>query len=193
MRVWFSSDQHLGGTALISMGLRQFKTIDEMNSKIVNNWNGRVKDCDIIYNVGDFVSVGKDRGVRSSDVTASEWESKLHGKVIHIKGNHDQRNGLKHALNFATMEAGGFKIALVHRFQDAPQVGENLIICGHVHGAWTENWTDFGYGPVLCVNVGVDVRKFHPVRLDEVLAIAQKGFADLKHQKDLKARTIGEV
>ena len=181
MRVFFSSDQHLGGKALIDLGVRkQFKTIDEMNNKIVNNWNGRVKEGDTVYNVGDFVSIGKDRGIEGSNLSAEEWEDKLNGRIIHTLGNHDANNSLKHGLKFAAMEAGNFKIMLVHRFEDSPKIGENLIICGHVHDRWSEQWVDFGYGKVLCINVGVDVRRFFPIRLDEVLAIASSKYAELR-------------
>jgi len=53
-KTWFTSDTHFGHFNIIEYCNRPFKTVDEMNSKLIRFWNERVKPDDIVYFLGDF-------------------------------------------------------------------------------------------------------------------------------------------
>lgn len=79
--IWFSSDLHAGHDRLrfLSPETRPFSSVEEMDNTLINNWNSCVKHEDTIYHLGDFA-----------------WRdhksilSRLHGKIVFIKGNHDK-------------------------------------------------------------------------------------------------------
>lgn len=144
MRIYFTSDYHLGHSDIIRHCSRPFIKYrynklgnlylgdinpltgywmsqeikdtrgQEMNFAIVKNHNARVKDGDIVYHIGDFCF----KGVSS----AQYWESMLNGTVIHIKGNHDKNNGVKTYITHAIMEFGGLMLYVVHEPPEERQV-----------------------------------------------------------------------
>lgn len=81
MNIWFSSDCHFQHTNLLNLTpeTRPFKTIEEMDNTLINNWNSLVKPEDTIYHLGDFA-----------------WNchksliSRLKGNIIFVLGNHDK-------------------------------------------------------------------------------------------------------
>ena len=60
---------------------RPFKNINEMDNTIVKNWNDTVTDNDLVYIIGDFWYKG--------DTPAEVYLSRLKGRKVLIKGNHD--------------------------------------------------------------------------------------------------------
>ena len=129
-----------------------------MDSTIIRNWNQRVKPEDAVYHLGDFCLRG----------SAKKWEDQLNGKIIHFVGNHDQNNKVR-GLQAGIMGFGGMEVMLTHipPFTKAavPDFCD-LVLCGHIHEKWKHIWVD----DVLVVNVGVDVWKFMPVEMTELIA-----------------------
>lgn len=52
--IFFIGDTHFYQDKLLQYNKRPFKSIEEMNSEIVKNWNNVIKDDDIVYVLGDF-------------------------------------------------------------------------------------------------------------------------------------------
>jgi len=135
---------------------------EDMNRALVASWNGVVRPEDTVRHLGDFcfgAGDGKD---------AVYWESRLNGKIVHIKGNHDRSRQIKGMVMSAVMKAGGRELMLQHRpVERAVEVPDfcDAVLCGHVHDAWDHKWVD----GVLCVNMSVEVRGYEPVPLDEVI------------------------
>jgi calcineurin-like phosphoesterase family protein len=50
-----------------------------MNKTLINNWNSKVTKEDVVFHLGDFCFG-----------PYKEFERKLNGKIVYIKGNHDQ-------------------------------------------------------------------------------------------------------
>lgn len=62
--------------------VRGFKSVKEMNEKIIENWNSRVKDLDEVYIIGDFSNGSKEETL--------EILKRLKGQKYLIVGNYDQ-------------------------------------------------------------------------------------------------------
>jgi hypothetical protein len=60
-QVWFTSDTHFGHTNVIKYSGRPFADVNEMNEKLVLNWNAIVKPGDVVYHLGDFALCDAER------------------------------------------------------------------------------------------------------------------------------------
>jgi calcineurin-like phosphoesterase family protein len=90
--IWFTSDTHYGHSNICRATTnwqnaenitRDFKSLDHMNSAIVDQINGNVKEDDILFHLGDVSFGGLDN--------LREFRSRVLCKNIHlILGNHDQ-------------------------------------------------------------------------------------------------------
>jgi len=148
-----------------------------MNKRIIKNWNQRVSKDDIVYHLGDFCFRGGKQGGTNK---ARYWENQLNGKIIHIRGNHDSNNGTKAIITNAILEFGGYVVLVQHQPPlMKPEVPEfcDFVLCGHVHNLWKFTYKaliDESSINVPIINVGIDVWKFMPVELDEVLSFYNK-------------------
>ena len=164
MKTYFTSDLHLGHENIIKYCNRPFKSLDEMNTTIINRWNQRVKADDFVYHIGDFCfrnSSDRANGVR---VSAQDWINRLNGHIIFIKGNHDRNNSLKCRCVSAVYEHGDYRADLVHN-PERIDIRMNLHLVGHVHNHWKRKEE----GGHTIINVGVDVWDFYPRTFDELI------------------------
>lgn len=81
---FYISDTHFGHNNVIRFDNRPFRSISEMESIIVSNWNSTVKDTDTVYILGDFIW-SKDEN------TWMDICDELAGKKVLILGNHDKK------------------------------------------------------------------------------------------------------
>ncbi len=86
MNYWWTSDYHFSHFNIIRYCKRPFETAEEMNETIIRKHNERVKPEDTVFFLGDFIfKGGKEGGVEKY----RQFEKRLNGKFIFIKGNHD--------------------------------------------------------------------------------------------------------
>ena len=83
--IYFISDTHFYHTAIIPYCQRPFLSVDDMNEKLIENWNKVVTNEDTVYFLGDF---GFSSAPKLKDIT-----SRLNGYKIIIRGNHDRDRG----------------------------------------------------------------------------------------------------
>jgi calcineurin-like phosphoesterase family protein len=191
--VWFTADWHIGHERIIEYCKRPFKNVDEMRGAIIENFNAAVRPGDTVYHVGD-VSLHE-------RYVAPLMEQLVSAEHILIMGNHDAchpSKGKKHYEALARyiplfrdvwlsavvhpQEVG--TALLVHHmpYDKDPRHGEHYreyapkdngrwLIHGHVHDKWVQCGRQ--------INVGVDVRGFKPVSLDEILEIIRLGERNL--------------
>jgi calcineurin-like phosphoesterase family protein len=88
-RIFFVADTHFGDEAILHYENRPFKTVDEMDSSIIKDWNKTVDDSDTVFVIGDFGGVGREKKILN----------KLNGKKILIKGNHDLKSNQEYRLD----------------------------------------------------------------------------------------------
>lgn len=81
---YFTSDTHFGHQNIIKFCDRPFVNTDEMDNKLIENWNDVVGKDDVVFHLGDFCFGG-----------SNKWKyvrEQLNGKIYLIKGNHDIKN-----------------------------------------------------------------------------------------------------
>jgi calcineurin-like phosphoesterase family protein len=164
---WFISDTHFFHDNIIRFCSRPFASAAEMNEKMIDNWNGLVKDGDLVYHLGDVAC-----GYSSfSDKEFSTLLSRLKGRKRLIVGNHDPlKNDSIHRF-FEKIEL--WKGFHEHNFtashmplkQGHFRDGE-FNVHGHVHN---NSLQDAHY-----LNLSVEVRDYAPVHLDTICAEIKK-------------------
>jgi len=161
-KYYFTADLHLDHENIIKYTGRPFKSLEEMNKKLIKNWNSRVKEKDTIFHVGDFCFKGR---------KAEHWIEQLNGRIIFIKGNHDINNDVKSIVDNITIKHGGMKILLIHCAREAEHIEDfDFVLSAHVHEKWKHRY----YNGTLLINVGVDQWNFRPITINEILKYRNK-------------------
>jgi calcineurin-like phosphoesterase family protein len=187
--IWAWSDPHFHHTNILNYCSRPFSSVEEMNEKLIQNFNARVKADDIVYCLGDF---------SLSEKKVQPIMSRLNGKEQHlIVGNHDAAhpchkkkseaalkryleygfktvqlsttlrlndtigNVLLHHMPYTADERHGQKYAEYY-----PKDDGLWLLHGHSHGA-------FGRIHGKQIDVGVDCFEYAPVSFEEIAAIIQ--------------------
>ncbi len=57
--IYFISDTHFGHWFAVWFWNRPFKNIKEMNSALIDNWNSKITNKDLVVIVGDFFAGNK--------------------------------------------------------------------------------------------------------------------------------------
>jgi len=168
--IYFTSDLHLGHENIIKYYSRPFKDVDHMNNNIIKRYNERVKSGDTVFHIGDFCFRNSKGGKKGEGISikAKEYEKKLNGKIIFIKGNHDKNNSCKTPIEKIGIRYGRKRINLVHNphYLD-PNYKINFV--GHIHNAWEIKRIKTHFGFSDAINVGVDVWDFRPVTFEELM------------------------
>ena len=169
MKIYFISDTHFNHKNIIKYCNRPFKNIDDMNEKIIDNWNKLVNKNDIVYHLGDFFLGQK--------FDLINIVSKLNGKIYLIKGNHDRLTtkayeecGIK-ILKNAPISIDEYKVILSHRPLPDTMIKNNYLnIHGHIHERKLEDIYDNNlYTKEKHLNVSCDVLNFTPILIDEIV------------------------
>ncbi|UYW24828.1 metallophosphoesterase [Methylorubrum extorquens] len=160
MPVYVTADLHLGHEACLSYCRRPFRSVAEHDRGLVENWNNRIRDDDIVYVLGDFAL-----GLSARELRRVFGE--LRGRKHLIVGNHDGAKTL--ALPWASTPREILRIT-VERTQlflshypcrSWPGMhGGTLHLYGHVHGAIEDTRHS--------CDVGVDRWAYRPVTLREI-------------------------
>ncbi len=167
MTTYFTADQHFFHKNIIRYCDRPYANEKQMRTDIITRHNQVVRPDDEVIHVGDFAMVG-----------TSQWEKvgavlkHLNGTHHLVIGNHDDCKWDKYiACGFSSVHSAlWFKedgICCVHDPSNWAVVQHNfdIMVCGHIHGLFDvirESETK------KVVNVGVDVRDFKPISMNQV-------------------------
>lgn len=110
-KIWLIGDTHFGHHNILKYCNRPFKNTDEMDNKIISNWNSVVKKLDKIIVVGDFSLDKKENIIKIGN--------KLNGRKILLLGNHDKASK-------KTYYEAGFESVI-----DYPIIIEDFAIISH--------------------------------------------------------------
>jgi calcineurin-like phosphoesterase family protein len=161
MNKWFISDTHFSHTNIIRYTERPFQSVNEMNERLIENWNALVRPQDTVFFLGDF-------GLGTTNFLTSLC-ALLHGNKICIRGNHDgtptkmQKIGFVLVLESAFIKIGRHRVELVHMpSQPAPP---HFQLHGHVHEKRPNKLVD------RQLNLSVEVWDYKPVSEKAIAAL----------------------
>jgi len=175
-KTFFTSDTHFGHAAIIQYCSRPYKSVEEMNQVLIDNWNSKVKKDDIVYHLGDFIFGGSKLWY--------EIFSKLNGNIVLIMGNHDARNLRKDYDNLLYYRTNQLKINIdntgiyLNHFPFLCYDYRHFIqLYGHVHSGPKSTSLDLDRLK-LCYpeqyDVGVDNNNYYPISYYELKDIINK-------------------
>jgi calcineurin-like phosphoesterase family protein len=187
--IWITSDTHHGHTNIAgpeisrwSSGYRDFKTVHQMNTALIDGINKYVKEDDILYHLGDW-SFGGVHNIKY-------FRDSIICKNIHlILGNHDQHivdkvikfhddsfnpidlfSSVQDVLHLSIGKNKFFFSHYSHRIWNGSHKGV-IHLYGHSHGSIPD------YGKSM--DIGVDVAykmfgEYRPFNIGEILNIMDK-------------------
>ncbi len=158
-KTFFTSDSHFGHVNIIKYCNRPFKSVEEMDAKMIANWNEVVGQDDDVYHLGDF-AMGK--------TAVPNVLARLNGNIHLIWGNHDS-NQVRGLSNWASSQPyleinldGHFIVLCHYKFDVFNKSHRGAIqLFGHSHGTMPGNNQQ--------LDVGVDCWDFKPVDLQAIL------------------------
>lgn len=141
-----------------------------MDKKLIENWNSVVGPNDVVFHLGDFAFYGANK--------IREIRSKLNGKIILIRGNHDRQlkdSFCNEVFDYTTyqlqIQLGDRSVYLNHfpflSWGGCARKPENAVfqLFGHIHSCKSNpyhNLHRFQY------DVGVDNNNYKPVSWKEI-------------------------
>lgn len=196
MQTWITSDTHFGHARILELSGRPFKDTTEMEEVLVENWNSRVAPSDFVYHLGDFAMHPRDDIPRilsrlNGHIVLIEGNHDHKRTLTNFTERHKSLD--YYHCGAVGPYTQGVWVHMVHNPADAKPAprtplreGEGLIVlCGHVHEKWghqkrgsiipADEVRDHAYrseaftADVDFHNVGVDVRGYRPVTLEEIL------------------------
>lgn len=109
MAIFFIADTHFSEENIMKYENRPFASVDDMDEQMIERWNVRVCEEDLVYVLGDFGATGREQ----------EYLSRLRGTKYLVKGNHDVEENEYY-------RKAGFK-----EVYDCPILLENFWILSH--------------------------------------------------------------
>ena len=173
-QVFFTSDTHFGSEKAMNFSLRPFKTVEEMNWKLIENWNKVVHPNDIVYHLGDFGDLwpiqylnGKiiliEGNVDKNEIEKnSEYKSKLKNYFEKIYENPIINEDLEYGKKILCHEPlEGLKLYNSIKYENNLKYKDiNFILFGHIHGR--QKFKVFG------MDVGMDANNYFPISEKDV-------------------------
>jgi len=80
-KIFITSDTFFGRASIIELAHRPFKSIEEMDATLIENWNSVVTENDIVYHLGNFAW---------SPIVADNVIKQLNGNIKFILGEFDE-------------------------------------------------------------------------------------------------------
>lgn len=178
---FYISDLHFGHWNIIRYDNRPFKSIEEMDNALIENWNKVVSNKDMVYILGDISWHDENKTV--------EIFKQLNGIKVLIRGNHDNiKGGSELAKCFTSTQDYAElyldkknKVIMSHYpilFWNG-QFRNSIHLYGHVHNShhwnmcesWAEEMRQLQDIPGQMYNVGCMMpwMNYTPRTLDEII------------------------
>ena len=93
---YFIADTHFFHADLLGdndFAPRLFPSVEAMDDAMIQAWNARVDDRDVVYHLGD-IAMNPEHFPQPPEVLAILLQ--LHGRIVFIKGNHDYESLFKY-------------------------------------------------------------------------------------------------
>jgi len=174
-RIFLTADEHYCHANIITYQDRPFKDVTEMDNKLIANHNSIVKTGDHTIHIGDFCL--------SNETDFINIIRRLNGHHYIMDGSHDRvlEHYYKNENKPKDIED---KLTLLPKLFEFKYAGQKITLC---HYAMTKWWAShhgslhfFGHShgkyehPGRAVDVGVDVRDYLPIQLEQAIKLVQK-------------------
>ena len=166
MTTWFTSDTHFGHANIIKYSDRPFSSVEEMDRVLIDKWNAKVGQKDVVCFLGDFCF--------SDIIRGQSYLDRLNGVKHLIVGNHDkpavQLKGWASIKNLDEIRIEGQTIVLCHyamRVWNKSHHG-SWHLYGHSHGSLPDDPNSLSF------DVGVDCHNFEPLNMEDIRRIMRK-------------------
>jgi calcineurin-like phosphoesterase family protein len=172
-KIFLTSDLHFWHDKNFIWEARGFSSIEEMNYKIIANWNSIVGPEDEVYILGDLMLGNNEFGL--------ECLRLLNGNIHIIIGNHDNSIRIKEYCKLPNIREVTYSSMIkYHKYHfylshyptltsnldaDKPLTKRIINLCGHTHTK--DPYENFHLG--LIYNVGMDAHNCYPILLDKVI------------------------
>jgi calcineurin-like phosphoesterase family protein len=149
-----------------------FNHLDEMNKILIDNWNKTVRKDDTVYFIGDWHDDEDKKDGKEED--RQYWQRQLNGKILSIKGNHDEQACVSIYRPKRILETARCQYLLVHDphhqkyWKGKPWKG--WVIHGHYHNNDLYKYP-FINGYNKTINVSVEVIGYKPISIDLIEAL----------------------
>lgn len=174
MKTWIGSDYHWHHSNILKFCPEtrgHFNTVEEMNARMIMEWNTIVSPDDTVYSLGDMAFCSAEK--------ARILMKRLNGRIILVKGNHDDKN-LKDPGYYNCFES-------VHDYLEVTYNGTHCVLFHypiaefnrqhkgsvHFHGHLHQNKSGLEHFRVR--NVGMDYTGQILMRMENAIADALKG------------------
>lgn len=168
--IYYTSDLHLGHRNILKMEAKDFERLEDRESLIISNWNSKVKQSDTVYILGDMFY--------GRHLNYKEVLSRLKGKKVLVKGNHDQwiennkelEKLFEEVCDYKMIQDEGRKVILFHYpiAEWNHKHYNSYHLYGHVHERRSKT-TEYMDLLKNCYNVCIQVHDYYPVTLDELV------------------------
>jgi len=162
--IYLIGDTHFDHHNIIRFCHRPFRNVQEMNKKLIRNWNYAVKDVDTVYFLGDLAYGRNSR-------PSGYWLKRLNGKIVFIKGSHDRGISRK-AVWHERLLYKGHGFVMVHDPNPkkiSVRRGE-WVIHGHMHNNHMKNYP-FINGARKTINVSAELINYRPISMDFLVSL----------------------
>lgn len=159
---FFTSDEHFGHFNVIRYNNRPFKTLEEMDETLIQNFNSKVSNSDsnVTIHCGDFTFA------KTYEEAHRKYISRLNGKHVFLMGSHD----------YWLKQARG-----IHEVWERKIQGQWVVACHYAMRVWARShygsWHVYGHShgnlPSFgkSYDVGVDNNALFPLSFEELSGI----------------------
>ena len=165
--IWLTSDTEFFNSNIIEYANRPYKDVQEMNDKLVHNWNYLVKESDMVYHLGNFGRYG---------IEGCKIYNKLNGRIVLVRGNDDASllklmdMGFDGICDSLTLSYKQYVFTMTHE----PLIDTMFDQSNHglinLHGKIRGCKRAFKNR----IHVGCDAWNYQPVSLDEIISEYKK-------------------
>lgn len=183
--VYVISDTHFGHINILEFEERNkymsVVTVEDMDNKLISNWNNIVTNKDLVLVLGDFSFY---KGPKTNEIL-----KQLNGDKVLIKGNHDNiyledkkfdKSLYKAIYDYKEINYNCNNIVLMHypiqHFKHSDKEKGWVHLFGHIHSVPFMT-------PRHSFNVGADVNNYTPVLINNAIqtALNNNGKVNLRH------------
>lgn len=165
--LWFTADKHHSHKNILKFENRPFKSVEEMDIKLVKFHNEMVKADDLTIDCGDFVFKG---GIQAGKKPSEYFLNQYNGRYFIFRGNHDAKNSVLDPFQKGIMVKSGIKALCLHDPINA-NTACDIVIHGHLHSKHFLSELHEKNKTVLLINVGVDCWKMRPVQWSRIVEL----------------------